>query len=101
MLQVPDSGMFESLNLVVHKSTNRQPQRNYRDGRRRFKPRDDPNEVANQNEKTERHQKRRETLAVMPDDFLTLVFDESVGTLEDVLQCGRLVDGKPRSHEHE
>ena len=51
--------------------------------------------------KAERHQKGRKALAVVTDNFVALPFDESVGALEDMLQCARLVDRKPRPHQGE
>src|SRR5579863_1900241 len=85
VFQISDSRVFESLSLVVHKRTNRAAQWNHRHGRWGFKAGNHPNQVTQQNEKAECHQKGCESLAVMTDDFLALVFDKSMSALEDVL----------------
>src|SRR5277367_2050047 len=97
--EISDPRVFESLSLVVHKSANGASQRNHRHSCRGFKAGDHANQVAYQNEEAERHQKWSEALAVMPDDFLALTLNKPVSAFEDVLQCARLVDGKPGAQQ--
>ena len=89
--------MLESLSLVVHEGTNRAAQWDHRDCGRRFKTRDHADQVTDQDEETERHQKWRKALAVMTDNFPALPVDESLDTLEHVLESAGTFDREARA----
>jgi hypothetical protein len=98
VLQVADSRMFEPLRLIIEKGAERASERNHRNSGRGFEAGNDADEIAQQNKQTKGHQEGSESFAAVPDNFLALGLDESVRAFEDVLQCPRLVDGKPRPH---
>ena len=85
MLQVCDPVLSESLTLVVDKRADGASQRHYRHRGRRLETRNQPQQVGNQNEKRQGHQEGRIAFAVVPDNFLTLSLDETVGALKNVL----------------
>ncbi len=62
MLQVCNPVLSESLSLVVNKRTNGASQRHYRHRGRRFETRNQPDQIANQNEECQGHQKGRDSV---------------------------------------
>ena len=91
--------MFEALGLVVHEGADGASQRDDGHGGGRFETRNQADEIANQNEKSQGHQEGSEALAVMSDNFLALTFDKTVSTFEDMLQGAGLVHREPRAHQ--
>ncbi len=77
MLQICNAVMLESLSLVIDEGTDRASQRNHGHRSRRFEAGNQADQIANQNEKCQGHQERREALAVMADDLVALAFDET------------------------
>src|SRR5262249_38608010 len=83
MLQVFHSRMFEPLRLIIKESDDRTSQRHDRLSRGRLESRDQPDQVAEQNEKRQRHEKRRVAFAMVADDLLALSLNKVVSAFKD------------------
>src|SRR5579872_1353883 len=101
MLQIPYAGMLESLRLVVEEGADGASQGNDGNGCWRFEAWNQADQIATQDEESQRHQKRREAFTMVSDDFFALPDDETVGSFEYVLQGARFIHRKPRAHKKE
>ena len=99
MQQIFRAGVFESLKVVVEKRTDRASERDDGNSSRRFKARNQSDQIANQNEDKNNGEKRRIGLAVMPNDLLALAEDESFDAFERVLQAAGRIDRKARPNQ--
>src|SRR5579884_497704 len=86
-----------ALPVIVDPCDDREPERNSRCGCRRLKSGNKSYQIADQDEQSQSHQKGRESLAVVADDFLALLIDELFREFKDVLHCAWLIDGNARA----
>src|SRR5215475_12112462 len=100
MGQIVDSLFLKPLRLVVEERAYGAAQGHRRAGAsRRLKPGNESQQVGNQNKKSQGNQKWSEAFAVTSDDLLALAHDESMHTLEGVLQRSRFFHRKPRADD--
>src|SRR5579863_4077081 len=101
MFQVGDSGVLESLSLVVDEGAKRAAQGNDGHSSGRLKTWNHADKIAEQDEETERCQEWRVAFAVMADDFFALILNHSLDRLKTMLQSAGAVDRKTGTHEKE
>src|SRR6266567_1844880 len=99
--QIFRSGMFETLGVVVEKSADGAAQGHNGNAGRRLKPRDQSNQVADQDEDEDDGEKRGVGFAVMADNFAALAEDKALKPLERMLQASGRFDRQARSHHEE
>ena len=99
MFQVSNSGVLESLSLVVHKRAESAAEWNDGNSSGRLEAGNHADEVAHQNEEEERGQERSIALAMMADDLIALALNESLDAFENMLQRSGPVYGKARAKE--
>ncbi len=78
--------MFESLHVIIKERAQGTAEGNNRDCRRRFEARNQANQVAEKDKQSQRSEEWRVAFAVVPNDLLALLMDESLCTFEDMLQ---------------
>jgi hypothetical protein len=93
--------MPKSLRVVIEERHDGAPQRHDGHGGGRFESGNQANEIAEQNEERQRHQKRRVPLAVRADDFLALLLDKADQAFKRMLQGAGAIDRKPGPNDEE
>src|SRR4029077_18544960 len=78
---VSQSFFADSLRIVIDESADGAAQRNRRHGGRRLKTRNQPDQIAEQDKKSQGHQEGREALASVSNNLVALTLDEPVGSL--------------------
>jgi hypothetical protein len=84
--------MFESLHVIIKERAQGTAKRNNRECRWRFEARNQANQVAEKDKESQRSEERCVAFAVVPNDLLALLMDESLCTFEDMLECSRSFD---------
>ncbi len=88
----------DAVQVVVEESHNGAAERHSRAHRGRFKRWNQPDQVHQQDKEKQRGQKRRELFTVVSNDLFTLVGDELMQGLREMLAAARLLHGEPRAY---
>src|SRR5215472_14993827 len=101
MRNVFDSGLSETVRLVVDEDAYRTTQGHDIVAGRRVESGDQAPKVGNQYKQPQGHQKWREPLTVRANDTVALVFDKSMKSLDHMLQTAWTLYRKPRAQYQE
>src|SRR5579864_4168367 len=99
MLEVASAALLQSLHVIVEECYQGAAERNTGHGGGRVKARDHADQIAGQDEETQRHQESCIAFAVRSDHLMTLVLDERLGAFNDVLQAAGMVGGEAAAHQ--
>ena len=95
MQKILEPGMLETLQVVINECADGASQRHHRNSCGRVKARDQPDQIADQDEDKENREKGNVGLDVVSDDFVALPQHESFNAFKAVLQSAGRFHRKP------